>query len=158
MTGVERERKFLVATPPEDIDRYPSSQIEQGYLVIGDDGSEARVRQRAEQKWLTVKRGAGLVRQEEEVEISAEQFERLWPLTEGRRVSKTRYKISLADGLVLELDIYHGSLAGLVTAEVEFPDADAANRFVPPSWVGAEVTTVDAYKNRRLAIDGRPRE
>ena len=42
---------------------------------------------------LTVKGGSGLSRTEEEIAIDAERFARLWPLTEGRRVEKTRHLI-----------------------------------------------------------------
>jgi adenylate cyclase len=156
MNGLERERKFLVAEPPSDLERYRSSRISQGYLVVGADGSEVRVRRRGERSTLTVKQGSGLVRREEEIDITRAQFERLWPLTEGRRVEKTRYEIPHSSGLVIELDVYEGALAGLHTAEVEFPSAAGAERFVPAPWLGLEVTRDDAYKNRRLAIDGLP--
>ena len=41
-------------------------------------------------------------------------------------------------------------------AELEFPDEDAARGFEPPAWLGREVTEDDAYKNRALAVEGRP--
>lgn len=155
MNALELERKFLVDKPPDDLHHHPASRIVQGYLVIGADGSEARLRRRRDLTWLTVKRGSGLVRLEQEVEITTAQFDLLWPLTEGQRIEKTRYEIAL-DGLVIELDSYEGALSGLLTAEVEFPSVAAAERFDPPSWFGEEVTNEDAYKNRRLAVDGSP--
>ncbi|MGB0095307.1 MAG: CYTH domain-containing protein [Solirubrobacteraceae bacterium] len=157
MDALELERKFLVTTPPADLERHPASRILQGYLVIAEDGSEVRVRRRAGRTWLTVKRGRGLVRREEEVEITAAQFDRLWPLTEARRIEKIRYEIDLANGPVIELDVYEGALSGLLVAEVEFPSVAAAGRFVPPSWFGEDVTNDDAYKNRQLALDGPPK-
>jgi CYTH domain-containing protein len=156
MSTLELERKFLVAELPDDLERYPNSRIVQGYLVIGADGAEVRVRRRDQQAFLTVKQGTGLVRREEEIDISGLQFDRLWPLTDGRRVEKTRHLISRPDGLVIELDVYEGALAGLLVAEVEFPSTAAAQRFTPPDWFAREVTDDDAYKNRRLAVDGLP--
>jgi adenylate cyclase len=156
MNALELERKFLVAEAPDDIDRYPADRIFQGYLAIADDGSEVRVRRRGEKTTLTVKQGRGLVRREEEVDITRAQFDRLWPLTEGRRVEKTRYLIRLPNRHLIELDIYEGPLAGLTTAEVEFTSAAAAQRFVPPDWFGRDVTNDDAYKNRQLATAGLP--
>jgi adenylate cyclase len=156
MNALELERKFLLAEAPDDIERYPADRIFQGYLAIGEDGSEVRVRRRRENTTLTVKQGGGLVRREEEVEITRAQFDRLWPLTEGRRVEKTRYLIGLPNRLVIELDTYDGPLAGLMTAEVEFTSAAAAHRFVPPEWFGREVTNDEAYKNRQLATTGLP--
>ncbi len=153
---MEIERKFLLAELPGNLLAHRSRAITQGYLAIGADGSEVRVRRAGERLLLTAKRGGGLVRAEAEVELSAEQFERLWPATEGRRVEKTRYEIPAADGLVIELDVYAGALSGLLVAEVEFPDTAAAARFAVPSWFGRELTDDDAYKNRRLAVDGIP--
>jgi adenylate cyclase len=96
------------------------------------------------------------VRVEEEIEIEADRFERLWPLTEGRRIEKTRYEIPLDDGLVIELDVYTGGLDGLVTAEVEFGSEEAAEAFEAPDWLGPDVTEDLRYKNQRLARDGAP--
>ena len=115
-----------------------------------------RLRRAGERLLLTAKRGGGLAREEAEVALSGEQFERLWPATIGRRVEKTRYEIPTVDELVIELDVYEGSLAGLRVAEVEFPDIESAGRFSAPPWFGREVTDDDAYKNRRLATDGMP--
>jgi CYTH domain-containing protein len=75
----------------------------------------------------------------------------LWPLTAGRRIEKTRYRIPASGGQTIELDVYGGHLAGLITAEIEFDSPDAAAAFVPPSWVGREVTDDPSYKNKRLA-------
>jgi adenylate cyclase len=84
-------------------------------------------------------------------------FERLWPLTEGRRIEKVRYLVPAeAPGLVIEVDVYDGALAGLVVAEVEFAGEADAEAFVPPAWLGREVTGDARFKNQRLAVDGPP--
>jgi len=114
------------------------------------------VRRRGDQAYLTVKAGGGRVRVEEDIEIDADRFERLWPLTEGRRIEKTRYEIDAADGLLIELDVYTGALDGLVTAEVEFDSEEAADAFEPPGWLGEDVTEDLRYKNQRLAREGPP--
>jgi adenylate cyclase len=155
-SGVELERKFVVDATPLDFASWPAQDITQGYLALGADGSEVRVRRRAGRATLSVKRGRGLVRDEVEITIEAEDFARLWPLTEGARVEKVRSEYELEPGVVAEVDVYSGTLAGLVVAEVEFSDEAAARRFGPPAWFGREVTDDDAYKNRRLAVDGRP--
>jgi adenylate cyclase len=115
-----------------------------------------RVRRRAGQTWLTVKAGGGRVRVEEEIEIEPDRFERLWPLTEGYRIEKTRYEIPADDGLVIELDVYTGDLDGLLTAEVEFDSEEAAEAFAAPAWLGPDITEDARYKNQRLAVDGAP--
>ena len=120
------------------------------------DGTEVRVRRRVANAWLTVKSGGGRARVEEEIEIDGERFERLWPLTEGRRIEKTRYEIPVGDDLVIELDVYAGDLDGLVIAEVEFDSEEAAEAFAAPDWLGPDVTEDLRYKNQRLARDGAP--
>jgi adenylate cyclase len=159
MSGdVEVERKFLVERIPKDLERFPARSIVQGYLAVGADGSEVRLRRRGDATLLTVKRGQGIARREVEVVIGADAFERLWPLTEGARIEKTRYELRADDDLTIELDVYAGALQGLLIAEVEFDGEAAAAGFRPPGWFGREVTEQSAYKNQRLAVDGRPHE
>jgi adenylate cyclase len=154
---VEIERKFLVPAPPDDLDRHPSSAIEQGYLAIDPDGTEVRIRRRDGAAVLTVKSGGSLARVEEELALDDGAFERLWPLTAGRRIEKVRHLIRAeAPGLVIELDVYGGDLAGLVVAEVEFASEADAGAFAAPAWLGPDVTGDARFKNQRLAVDGRP--
>jgi adenylate cyclase len=151
---VEIERKFLVdAVPPGDHGR---RAIEQGYLAVGDDGVEVRVRRADDATTLTVKSGPGLVRVEEEIPIDGRRFESLWPLTEGRRVVKTRHLIAVGNGLTAEVDVYGGALAGLLTAEIEFPSEASSRAFSAPVWLGREVTGDERYANRTLALRGAP--
>ena len=156
MSPLEVERKFLVWEAPPELERRPSRAILQGYLAIEPDGTEVRLRRQDEYASLTVKRGGGRTRQELEIELTQAQFDRLWPLTEGRRVEKTRYVIGAGEGLVIELDLYSGTLAGLMAAEIEFADESAADAFEPPAWFGPEVTDDVTYKNQHLAVHGSP--
>src|SRR3954469_12996217 len=114
--GYEIERKFLVRQPPRDLTSYPSNEISQGYLVSLDDGTQVRLRRSGERFSLTFKRGSGNVREEREVELTATQFDALWPATEGKRLLKTRYEIPSGDR-VIELDVYHDRHEGLIVAE-----------------------------------------
>ena len=88
--------------------------------------------------------------------IDERRFDALWRLTDGRRVSKTRHVIPLAGGAVAELDVYDGDLDGLLIAEIEFGSLEASERFLPPPWVGAELTGDKRYANQSLALDGAP--
>jgi adenylate cyclase len=150
---MEVERKFLVPDPP-DLDGTESDEIEQGYLAVGADG-EVRLRRKGEKLVLTTKRGSGISRDEAEVELDPDAFERLWPLTEGRRLRKRRHLIPHGD-LTIELDVYEGELEGLVVAEIEFSSEEEARRFEPPDWIGEEVTGDERYLNETLATRGRP--
>jgi CYTH domain-containing protein len=146
----EIERKFLVRKLPADLTSFPSNEISQGYLVSLDDGLQVRLRKSAERYLLTFKRGAGNVREEREVELTATQFDALWPATEGKRLVKTRYEIPFGDRVV-EIDVYHDRHEGLVVAEVEFDEEAAAKNFKPPDWLGDDVTGDPRYSNQLLA-------
>ena len=153
---MEIERKFLVAEIPRDLERSSATRIDQGYIAIADDGTEVRIRRRDGETLLTVKGGSGRSRTEEEIEIDAERFARLWPLTADRRLEKTRYVIPAGSGLEVELDIYSGALSGLSVAEIEFDSEEAADAFEPLAWFGPEVTDDARFKNQRLASEGAP--
>ena len=146
----EIERKFLVRKLPENLASYPSAEISQGYLVSMDDGLQVRLRKKREQYSLTYKRGLGNVREEREVKLTADQFATLWPATDGKRLTKTRYEIACGDRVV-EIDLYGGRHEGLVVAEVEFDDEQSALDFKPPDWLGEDVTGDPRYSNQLLA-------
>jgi len=146
----EIERKFLVREMPDGLTSYRSNKISQGYLVSLDDGTQVRLRRKGSQHSLTFKRGTGNVREEREVELTATQFDALWPATEGKRLVKTRYEIPLGERVV-EIDVYHERHEGLVVAEVEFDDEKAAKDFQPPDWLGDDVTGDPGYSNQLLA-------
>ena len=152
---MEIERKFLLAAVPS-ADGLAASRIRQGYVAVAGDGGEVRVRDRDGTCSLTVKHGTGVVRSEAETPISPDLFAALWPLTEGRRVEKRRLLVPLDGGLVAEVDVFEGALAGLVVAEVEFGSAEAAAAFTPPAWFGPDVSGDPGYKNQSLALRGAP--
>ena len=151
--GVEIERKWLIdGAVPADVLALEPEMIEQGYLVIGSDGSEVRLRRKSARPVLTVKSAGTLSRSETEIDLSEDQYLALWPATEGRRVVKRRRRLDSG----IEVDIYEGELAGLSVAEVEFDSENDAAAFVAPDWFGAEVTEDQAYKNQQLALAGLP--
>lgn len=155
MKQTEIERKFLVYSLPDGLlDGYLGESIEQGYLIL-EAQTELRIRNRAGRCTMTLKQGTGLERAEQENEIDNELFAMLWPLTEGRRIEKTRYVIKQS-GHCLELDLFSGTLAPLILLEVEFETVVASRNFVPPTFVYREVTNDRAYSNAMLASSGLP--
>ena len=154
---LEIERKFLVDRLPDALDERSGATIRQGYLISAANGTEVRIRQKQARFFQTIKAGEGLTRTEIEIELSQDQFQQLWPYTEGRRVSKIRYTLPLGNH-VAELDRFEGDLAGLVLVEVEFASVDASRQFSPPDWFGVDVTEDSRYKNKALAVYGMPRE
>lgn len=153
--AVEIERKYLVPQAPDWLSECRVDEIEQGYLAIEGAKVEVRLRKAGERTLLTVKRGQGRRRTEVEIEISAEGFKELWPLTEGRRVRKTRHHVPF-EAKEIEVDVYGGSLQGLIIAEVEFGSRQLSESFEPLEWMGAEVTDEPGYANKNLATRGIP--
>lgn len=152
--SIEIERAFVADHPPELQQLGPARPLRQGY-VAREAGVEVRVRIAGGHAHLTVKSGGGMVRTEVEFEVPLDAAEALWPLTEGRRLSKDRYRVEV-EGHTAEVDLYHDDLAGLCRIEVEFADAATAQAFTPPAWFGREVTDEPGWSNGSLARHGRP--
>lgn len=154
---IERERRYLVAALPTDEAELPSPQrIVQGYLTTGR--VTVRVRRVDGNHILTIKTGSGRNRVEIERFLAAEEFEALWSEATELRIEKRRHRIALDGGLVAELDLFGGVLAGHRIVEVEFVDDASADAFTPPGWFGREVTDDNRYTNASLAKRGWPDE
>ncbi|MGI9534274.1 MAG: CYTH domain-containing protein [Thermodesulfobacteriota bacterium] len=151
----EIERKFLIYNPPPDYHKHPFSEIIQGYIVITEN-TEIRIRKKGTGYFQTFKTGEGLIRKETEIEITREQFDALWPLTEQWRIEKKRYEINY-EGYLIELDFYSVNLENLIVAEVEFQSEAQSSSFNPPDWFGREITDDEEFKNKNLALNGIPK-
>jgi adenylate cyclase len=148
----EIERKYHLHEAPPGL--RDGTRLRQAYLAV-DGGVEVRVRDQGGTFLLGVKGGRGLERTEVELEVDAARFDQLWRLAPARRIEKTRYRVP-ASGHTAEVDVYGGSLAGLVVAEVEFDSRQDAEGFVPPPWFGDELTGDARWSNAALAERGRP--
>lgn len=158
--STEIERKFLIPKLPEDLDlaKMNGKQIAQGYLASSKD-LVVRLRRKDNQYYLTYKRSLGLHATEcteLECSLDAKQFNKLWPGTSGKRLIKTRYEIQYMEHTI-ELDIFEGDNAGFMLAEVEFNSTKAADKFSPPDWFGADVTSDRKYSNAVIAESGFPK-
>lgn len=145
---MEIERKYLVKELPENLEQYPKRELEQGYLCTAP---VVRIRKDNEKYELTYKSKGLLIREEYNLPLTQESYEHLKTKVDGRIISKTRYMIPLDSNLTIELDIFHGDLATLILAEVEFPDVESANHFTPPDWLGKDVTFDAQYQNNNLS-------
>lgn len=153
---MEIERKFLVKSIPENPKQYPHSELEQGYLAT--KGTTVRIRRDGDRYLLTIKKKTkdlgpeadALARIEIEEEIGEDLYRRLSVYTETPMLRKTRYRIPYG-AYTIELDIYHGVLEGLATAEIEFPTVEEALTAIIPDWFGEDVSADRRYKNSHLA-------
>ena len=152
---MEIERKFLTKEIPFDITKYPYNQISQAYISFSPT---IRIRKSNEDYILRVKGKGQLAREEFELPLSKEDYDRLFLKTEGTPVIKKRYLVPVAGGLTAEVDIYEGELEGLMTTEVEFPSLEEAEAFAAPEWFGKDVSEEKTYKNTSLSLYGMPKE
>ncbi|MBQ0016793.1 MAG: CYTH domain-containing protein [Bacteroidales bacterium] len=157
---MEIERKYLLASQPDNLENYPCVEIEQAYLC---ESPTLRVRRVGDSFVLTVKEhlsaiGGAIHNREEEFELSEESYRMLRQKCDGGCVAKTRYSVDLEQctgnscykGLVAEVDVFHQGNEGLVLVEVEFPTTESANLFIPPVWFGPEVSDNPRYRNSNL--------
>ena len=152
---LEIERKFLIEAEADEwrAQAVRSFPIVQGYFQRGGDAS-VRVRITGNTANLNIKGPGGLGRAEYTYDIPVQDAEELMSSFCGTRiVAKTRYIVPAENGLVWEIDEYHGRHAGHFTAELELPAEDTPyNR---PKWLGREVTGIPQYFNAALAESGK---
>jgi CYTH domain-containing protein len=143
----EIERKFLVVGTAWKTGA-AGIRFRQGYLSTAKERT-VRVRLEGRRAVLTIKGLAvGVSRPEFEYAIPAEDAVRLLDeLCQRPLIEKTRYRIPV-EGLVWEVDEFHGENDGLIVAEVELTSTDQA--FTRPSWVGREVSDDPRYFNANL--------
>ena len=145
----EIERKFLVRRDRWQADPAQGVSLRQGYLSEVPERI-VRVRIAGEHAFLTIKGlTLGIMRVEFEYPIPrADADAMLEVLCLRPLVEKTRYRV-LFEGRTWEVDVFDGENAGLITAEVELPSADAT--LVLPPWIAQEVSHDPRYFNSNLA-------
>lgn len=147
---MEIERKYLISQPLAGYTGYPHHFIEQGYLSTEP---VVRVRREDDNFYLTYKSKGLLEREEYNLPLTRESYEHLIKKADGHILTKKRYLIPLEGShhLTIELDVFEGRFKGLILAEVEFPEREEAESFIPPSWFGKDVTFSGEYQNSRLS-------
>ena len=145
--ALEIERKFLVITDEWRAGR-EGQRYCQGYLARGN-GATVRVRRAGPRAYLTIKgEPDGITRPEFEYEVPVEDAEAMLKhLCDRPLIEKTRFLVA-HEGVVWEVDEFHGDNAGLIVAEVELDHPDQA--FSRPQWVGEEVTGDPRFRNSNL--------
>lgn len=142
----EIERKFLVKNINNIfLESYNKKTITQDYLY-NDNITTIRKRKIQEGEntkyYYTIKtdRSGKYSVQEIESQIEEEVYNKLKPDENRNTIVKDRYNIPTEDGLVIELDVFHGIFEGVIFAEVEFPSEKKAEKFKVPDWFDKELT------------------
>ncbi|TCL55431.1 CYTH domain-containing protein [Kineothrix alysoides] len=148
MNGMEIERKFTIKKLPDNLSSYPSHHIEQAYLNVNP---VVRVRKQDEEYYLTYKGKGLLAREEYNLPLNKESYYHMRKKCDGNIISKRRYLIPIdGSSLTIELDIFDAPHAPLIIAEVEFSSEEEAKSFLPPEWLGEDVTYDHRYHNSNL--------
>lgn len=152
---MEIERKFLIKKLP-NLEDYPHKKLVQGYLCTNPT---VRVRDEGGEYILTYKSKSTdhISREEYNLPLNKEAFEKLITKSEGNIISKTRYYIPLGPNekgneLTLELDVFDPPFAPLIFGEVEFPSLEEAHNFKVPEWFGEDVSDNRDYYNGVMAM------
>jgi adenylate cyclase len=99
--------------------------------------------------YITIKSaGSDTTRSEFEYPIPFKDARELMTLRTGRLIKKRRHVVKVGKTRI-EVDVFKGDHRGLVIAEVELLSSRA--RFVPPDWLGKEITGQKKYYNANLA-------
>lgn len=166
MLNLEIERKFLLGMEAysKGVEWIKSTyefkkmqDISQTYLASNENES-VRIRSIVENYnnvyfTMTHKSGQGLVRIENEFEINQNTYNQLLSACGYLPLNKTRYKIFVENNHC-DFDIYHNAnMYGLKTIEVEFKNKEEADKYIPPSWFGREVTNDKRYLNQNLWLE-----
>ena len=144
----ETERKFLVKGEFRHLAK-GKKQIIQGYLSV-EPGKVIRIRISDGRSYITIKSSTGttgITRNEWQYDIPLHDAMELMEICLPGRIEKTRYIVP--SGLhAIEVDEFHGSLEGLIVAEIELDDE--MERFEKPGWLGEEVTGRPEYYNSNM--------
>ncbi|MFZ2151147.1 MAG: hypothetical protein WAZ12_05170 [Candidatus Absconditicoccaceae bacterium] len=151
--GFEIERKFLIKKLPENIIEYPSKKIIQGFFK-DENNKTIRIRKvefkEGIEYFQTIKKGHGLIRKENEINLIKKDFDKMWKKVGNRYLEKTRYTISY-ENKEIEVDVYDGKNQGLVTAEIEFNTPLESGNIIIPKWFDKEITEDRKFTNANLA-------
>ncbi len=157
MENMEIEKKYTIKKLPENLETYPCKIIEQAYL---NTAPVVRVRRSDNTYYLTYKGSGLMAREEYNLPLDEASYHHLLEKADGNVISKKRYVIPIKNpqfddnytpqstpDLCIELDIFAPPFAPLIMAEVEFPEIEMANAFIPPEWFDREVTGNPEYHN-----------
>jgi CYTH domain-containing protein len=150
---VERERRFL-------LDRFPTVNVGRIRRITDFyiEGTTLRLREQGEEGGPTIfkltqkvpARASGA--QEALITsmyLTKDEFCVLAQLS-AKKLSKTRHSVP-----PFGIDVFEGTLEGLLLGEAEFDSAAAAEALTPPSFIGAEVSGDNRFTGGRLVRASR---
>ena len=149
--NLEIERRFLVRKIP-DISVQSTEHIQQYYLIVShDDDGPVEVRIRSSEKGLIlgIKRGAGMIRREDELRIVSALSSEILGVYPSVEKVRERFEVN---GIEIELNRFKPPCGIDFLYEVEFPSEESSRAFTPPVFFGEEVTDNPACSGAALAV------
>jgi CYTH domain-containing protein len=151
---IERERRFLLAQFPSDANVVSIRRIIDRYI----DGTALRLREQSEDSGpamfkLTQKLPARAYGAQQgwitTMYLTKEEFCILAQLS-AKKLSKTRYSVP-----PFGIDVFEGTLEGLLIAEAEFDSAAAADGLTLPAFISSEVSADNRFTGGQLVRASR---
>ena len=148
----EIEKTYLAKFLPPDLGKAESKEIIDLYIPHSLPHPKIRIRKHDNEFAITKKVNIhGLnnaLHEETSIKITGEEFAGLKEIP-SRKIEKTRYYYPYK-GRNIEIDVFNGSLQGLVLVDVEFSDPAELEVFEMPDFCLSDVTEEKAFAGGRL--------
>lgn len=146
---LEIERKFLMSDYPSGLELLHEVKIEQGYLSVDP---EVRLHKATDIHTgktdfrLTVKSNGDLSRTEIKTDVKESFYYDAIELLGVDMIQKDFKEYKLGDWVLEVCHVDPGTPNEFFYAEIEFPTETDAKNFVPPEYLGKEITFNEDYK------------
>jgi len=151
---IERERRFLLTRFPSDANVVRIRRIIDHYI----DGTTLRLREQSEDS------GPAMFKLTQKLPARANGAQQGWITTmyltkeescilaqlSAKKLSKTRYSVP-----PFGIDVFEGTLQGLLIAEAEFDSAAAADTLTLPAFISREVSADNRFTGGQLVRASR---
>ena len=146
---LEIERKFFINGFPTDLELLSEVEIEQGYISIEP---EVRIHKAVDLTTgktdfrLTLKGEGELTRTEIKTDVKEDFYEEALHLLPASMIQKHYKAYKLGEWVLEVAQVDPQTSHGFFYAEIEFQTEAQAKAFIPPSYLGEEITYNEAYK------------
>lgn len=149
---IEIEKRFLVKELPKNLTKHKCKIVRDKIIEDKSGFPHIRVRQNGNEfeinKKYQINNNDVSQMIEESIALTKAEYDSLI-LAPGLMIGKTRYYYPIEDNII-EINVYEGTLTGLVIAEIEFQSEEKMNRFIKPEFLGAEVTQMKEFATGSL--------
>ena len=139
---IEVEKTYLAKYLPENLQDCAFKEMEDIYLPKEAEHAHLRIRKNGGSFVITKKEPIvgenASMHTEHTIKLTPEEFQSFSDI-DGNRISKVRYYYPY-QGMMAEIDIFSGKMAGLVLVDFEFSSREEMDKFEMPDFCLADVT------------------